>query len=66
MEPGIPELQCLSPSCEPCQPGGNSVLIYGSFGFPAMGITGSAISTVTAQWIGAALALMATMGRNYP
>ncbi|MGI6666987.1 MAG: MATE family efflux transporter [Bacillota bacterium] len=45
---------------------GNSVLIYGKLGFPAMGITGSAISTVTAQWIGAALALMATMGRNSP
>lgn len=45
---------------------GNSFLIYGRLGFPALGITGSAISTVTAQWIGALLALLAIMGRNSP
>jgi len=45
---------------------GNSVLIYGRLGFPALGITGSAISTVLAQWTGAFLALFAIMGRNSP
>lgn len=45
---------------------GNSVLIYGRLGFPALGIAGSAISTVTAQWIGALLALFAVMGKNSP
>lgn len=45
---------------------GNSVLIYGRLGFPALGITGSAISTVTAQWIGTSLALFAVMGKNSP
>ena len=43
---------------------GNGTLIYGKLGFPAMGITGSAIATVTAQWIGAMLALIALTGRN--
>lgn len=43
---------------------GNGVLIYGKLGFPAMGITGSAMATVIAQWIGACLALVAMAGRN--
>lgn len=43
---------------------GNGVLIYGKLGFPAMGITGSAIATVVAQWFGAVLALFAVAGRN--
>lgn len=32
------------------------ILIYGKLGLPALGVIGSAISTVVAQWIGAALA----------
>jgi MATE family multidrug resistance protein len=38
--------------------GGNWVLIYGHFGFPAMGVSGSALSTVIAR-ISMALSLMA-------
>lgn len=33
------------------------ILIYGRFGLPALGVIGSAISTVVAQWTGAVLAL---------
>ncbi len=32
------------------------ILIYGNLGFPAMGVIGSAIATVIAQWTGAAIA----------
>jgi len=45
---------------------GNWVLIYGHLGFPAMGITGSAIATILAQWFGAFLALKVLTGRNSP
>lgn len=31
------------------------ILIYGNLGFPAMGVVGSAIATVVAQWTGAAM-----------
>ena len=38
---------------------GNWSLIYGNLGMPALGITGSAIATVIAQWIGAIVAVTA-------
>lgn len=38
---------------------GNWSLIYGNLGMPALGITGSAIATVVAQWIGAIVAIIA-------
>ena len=38
---------------------GNWSLIYGNLGMPALGITGSAIATVGAQWIGAIVAIIA-------
>lgn len=41
---------------------GNYVLIYGKFGFPAMGVAGAALSTMLSQVIGCVLAL-ATMFR---
>lgn len=34
------------------------ILIYGKLGLPALGVIGSAISTVIAQWIGAVVALL--------
>lgn len=34
------------------------ILIYGKLGLPAMGVVGSAISTVVAQWTGAIMALL--------
>lgn len=40
------------------------VLIYGNLGFPAMGVIGSAIATIIAQWIGAAMSLWAVASRN--
>ena len=38
---------------------GNWSLIYGNLGMPALGIAGSAIATVVAQWIGAIVAIIA-------
>ena len=38
---------------------GNWALIYGNLGMPALGITGSGIATVTAQWTGAIVAMIA-------
>jgi putative MATE family efflux protein len=35
------------------------ILIFGAFGIPAMGVQGAAISTVLAQWVGAAISLYA-------
>ncbi len=35
------------------------ILIFGAFGIPAMGVQGAAISTATAQWVGAAISLYA-------
>ena len=43
---------------------GNWALIYGNLGLPAMGITGSAIATIIAQWLGGILAIWAIGGRN--
>ncbi len=43
---------------------GNYGFIYGNLGLPALGIRGAAIATVTAQWIGACLALFALTSRN--
>jgi putative MATE family efflux protein len=43
---------------------GNYSLIYGHLGFPALGIRGAATATVTAQWIGAVLALAALTSRH--
>ncbi|HHY17231.1 MAG TPA: MATE family efflux transporter [Firmicutes bacterium] len=40
------------------------ILIYGNLGFPAMGVTGSAIATIIAQWIGAVMSLWAVTSRN--
>lgn len=45
---------------------GNWLLIYGNLGFPALGLTGSALATVTAQWVGALLALLAITGKQSP
>jgi putative MATE family efflux protein len=38
---------------------GNWSLIYGNLGMPALGIAGSAIAAVVAQWIGAIVAIIA-------
>jgi putative MATE family efflux protein len=43
---------------------GNYGLIYGNLGLPALGIRGAAIATVSAQWIGACLALVALTARS--
>lgn len=40
------------------------VLIYGNLGCPAMGVIGSAVSTILAQWTGAVLSLWAVGSRN--
>jgi len=42
----------------------NWTLIYGRFGFPALGINGAATATVIAQWTGAILAVVALTTRN--
>lgn len=43
---------------------GNWLLIYGNMGFPALGINGSGIATVVAQWIGASVAMWTITSRN--
>ena len=40
------------------------VLIFGSFGVPAMGIQGAAVATVIGQWVGAAVALLLNRMKN--
>lgn len=42
------------------------VLIFGKFGFPAMGIAGAAIATLTAEIIGAAYTVTAAFSRKLP
>lgn len=44
----------------------NWVLIYGHLGLPPMGIKGSALATVVAQWFGAVLALRIITGKSSP
>jgi putative MATE family efflux protein len=43
---------------------GNYVLIFGRFGFPALGLLGSAAATVTAQFVGAGVALAYLLSRK--
>lgn len=44
----------------------NWVLIYGKFGFPALGATGCAVATATSYWLEfAGLALIVRLGRHY-
>ena len=40
------------------------ILIFGWFGFPAMGIAGAAVATVTGQWMGALLGLYFNIKHN--
>lgn len=40
------------------------IMIFGLLGFPAMGIRGAAIATVTGQWLGAAVALALNHFKN--
>ncbi len=44
----------------------NYLLVYGYFGFPALGVRGSAISTVIARFIELALLLFIVYGKAYP
>jgi putative MATE family efflux protein len=43
---------------------GNYVLIFGKFGFPAMGVTGAALSTTLCRGVAALLALRAIFNKN--
>jgi len=43
---------------------GSYGLIYGNLGLPTLGLRGAAISTVTAQWTGAIVALLALTSRD--
>ncbi len=45
---------------------GNYVLIYGKFGFPALGVAGAAISTIASQVLGCAMALFAAFSADTP
>ena len=45
---------------------GNYVLIYGKFGFPAMGVAGAAISTALSQVIGCCMALFTAFNAHTP
>ncbi|MCD7737693.1 MAG: MATE family efflux transporter [Lachnospiraceae bacterium] len=40
------------------------ILIFGYFGFPAMGVKGAAIATVTGQWVAAILAMILNLRLN--
>jgi len=49
-----------------CNVIGNYVLIYGKFGFPALGVTGAALSTALSQVLGCALALFTAFRAHTP
>lgn len=40
------------------------IMIFGCFGFPALGIRGAAVATVIGQWVGAAVALGLNRAKN--
>ncbi len=40
------------------------IMIFGYFGFPAMGVAGAALATVVGQWLGAGLGLLMCLRKN--
>lgn len=41
------------------------ILIFGKFGFPALGVAGAAYATVIGQWVGLAVALVLVLGKKH-
>ena len=44
----------------------NWVLIFGNFGFPALGVAGAAYATVFSRWLEVAIVLTVSYARRYP
>lgn len=44
----------------------NWVLIFGTLGFPALGVRGAAIATIVSRWLEAGIVLAVTYSKKYP
>ncbi|MCK7577139.1 MAG: hypothetical protein MZV65_15750 [Chromatiales bacterium] len=44
----------------------NWVLIFGTLGFPALGVRGAAIATIVSRWLEAGIVLAVTYTKKHP